>query len=125
MVATARLARRYPLVAATILIGLVGVLLGLLGWEAAVQWLFSGFALVVAFFELVRMVRSILRGHWGLDILLAAIIATVLVGEFVASLIIVLMLTGGEALEDYAAGRAQRELNALLERVPQVAHVFT
>ncbi len=34
------------------------------------------------------------------------------------------MLTGGEALEDYAAGRAERELSALLENVPQRAHRY-
>ncbi len=43
-------------------------------------------------------------------------------GEYLASLIIVLMLAGGTALEDYAAGRAKGELTALLERVPQTAH---
>ena len=32
------------------------------------------------------------------------------------------MLTGGEALEDYAAGRARRDLSALLDRAPQRAH---
>ena len=35
------------------------------------------------------------------------------------------MLAGGEALEDYAAGRAKRELRALLDRAPQQAHRYT
>src|SRR5690606_22992483 len=52
-----------------------------------------------------------------------AMIATLAVGEYVAALIIVLMLSGGEALEDVAARRARRELSALLERSPQHAHV--
>ncbi|WP_308292617.1 HAD-IC family P-type ATPase [Pseudarthrobacter cellobiosi] len=39
-----------------------------------------------------------------------------------AALIIVLMLAGGEALEEIAQGRATRELRSLLERVPQTAH---
>uniref|UniRef100_UPI0035ABB6CE heavy metal translocating P-type ATPase n=1 Tax=Pseudarthrobacter raffinosi TaxID=2953651 RepID=UPI0035ABB6CE len=51
-----------------------------------------------------------------------AIASTVAVGEYVASLIIVLMLAGGEALEEIAQGRATRELRSLLERVPQTAH---
>jgi len=72
------------------------------------------------------MIRRLLRREFGLDVLaVTAIIATVLVGEFWASIVIVLMLTGGEALEDFAAGRAQRELTALLSRVPQIAHVFS
>ena len=37
---------------------------------------------------------------------------------------IVLMLSGGKALEDYAAGRAKLELTALLQRAPQVAHLM-
>ena len=62
-------------------------------------------------------------GQWGIDILaVTAIVSTVLVGEFIASMIIVLMMAGGTALEDYAAGRAKKELTSLLERVPQTAH---
>lgn len=69
------------------------------------------------------MVRGLFARQFGLDILaVTAIVATVVVGEYWASLVIVLMLTGGEALEVAAAGRAQRELRALLDRVPQQAH---
>ena len=50
------------------------------------------------------------------------IVSTVLVGEYLASIIIVLMVSGGKALEDFAQGRARRELDALLDREPQVAH---
>lgn len=118
-----RNARRYPLLATTLLVAVLGIVLWAGGWPSAVQWLFSGFALVVAAMQAYEMVRDIMRGHWGLDILaVTAIVATVLVNEYVASLVIVLMLTGGEALEDYAAGRAKRELNALLEKSPQSAH---
>ena len=39
-----------------------------------------------------------------------------------AALIVVLMLTGGEALEDYATSRAHREVSALLDRAPRIAH---
>src|SRR5690606_40008468 len=61
-----------------------------------------------------HMARNLLRGQVGLDILaVTAILATVIVGEFWASLVIVLMLSGGEALEDLASVRARRELNAL------------
>jgi heavy metal translocating P-type ATPase len=116
-------ARRYPPLATTLIVAVLGIVLWAGGWPSAVQWLFSGFAIIVAALQAYEMVRDIMRGHWGLDILaVTAIVATVLVGEYVASLVIVLMLTGGEALEDYAAGRAKRELNALLEKSPQSAH---
>src|SRR3546814_14012968 len=72
------------------------------------------------------MVRDVLRGHIGLDVLaVVAMIATLAVGEYIASLIIVLMLSGGEALEDFAARRAKRDLPALLDRSPRLAHVLT
>ncbi len=74
---------------------------------------------------LVGMVRDVLRGHVGLDVLaVVAMVATLAVGEYIASLIIVLMLSGGEALEDVAGRRAKRELTALLDRTPRVAHVI-
>jgi heavy metal translocating P-type ATPase len=116
---------RYPVVAATVLVGLVGLLLWALGLPVAVQWLFSGLGLTVAGIEAVGMIRRMRRGAVGVDVLaIMAIIATILVGEYVATLLIVLMLSGGAALEEYAAGRAQRELTTLLERVPQIAHRF-
>ncbi|MGW9632368.1 heavy metal translocating P-type ATPase [Agromyces sp. NPDC055520] len=118
-----KLARRYWVVALTLGIGLVGIVLALTGAGAAVPWIFSIYALAVAAWEAVGMVRDIMRGHWGLDILaVTAIVATVLVGEYVAALLVVLMLTGGAALEDYANRRAKRELDALLTRSPQHAH---
>ncbi|ASD23055.1 cadmium-translocating P-type ATPase [Cryobacterium sp. LW097] len=117
--------RRYPVVAATILIGLLGLLLWAAGLTVAVQWLFSALGLVVVGIQGVGMIKRMRHGSFGVDLLaIMAIIATILVGEYVATLLIVLMLSGGAALEDYAAGRAQRELNALLDRVPQIAHLL-
>lgn len=114
---------RYKLVSATIAIGVIGVVLALADAGEAVRWLFSIYALLIAVWQLVGMVRGMLSGRWGLDILaVTAIIATVLVGEYIAAIIVVLMLTGGEALEDYASRRAMKELDALLSRAPQRAH---
>src|SRR5664279_2920263 len=118
--------RRYPLVALTLVVGLLGLALNWTPASAVVPWLLSLYALGIATREAVSMIRRLLRREFGLDVLaVTAIIATVLVGEFWASIVIVLMLTGGEALENFAAGRAQRELTALLSRVPQIAHVFS
>ena len=118
-----RAARRYPFVTATLAVGLVAIVLALVGAGDAVAWLCSLYALGVAAWQAVGMVRSMLRGRWGLDVLaITAIVATVVVGEYVAALIVVLMLLGGEALEDYAGRRATRELDALLDRAPRRAH---
>ncbi len=115
--------RRFPLVALTLAIGVVAGALAIAGIEPAARSLISLYALGIAAFEAVHMVRGLLARQFGLDVLaVTAIVATVVVGEYWASLVIVLMLTGGEALEVAAAGRAQRELRALLDRVPQQAH---
>lgn len=71
------------------------------------------------------MIQDIRDGKYGVDILAAtAIISSVLLREYWAGIVIVLMLTGGEALENYAEKRAKKELTALLERKPQTAHVL-
>ncbi len=115
--------RRYPIVAITVLVAAVGGALALTGYLTVAQWTVSGFALVVAAIQAWDMAKGLLKGQWGIDALaIMAIIATVVVGEYWASLVIVLMLSGGEALEDFAAGRAKRELNSLLDRSPQRAH---
>jgi heavy metal translocating P-type ATPase len=114
---------RYPLVAGTLAALLAVVTLLLSGQPGIAQLLASIYALAVAAYLAVGMIRRVMGGQWGIDILaVTAIVSTVLVGEFIASMIIVLMMAGGTALEDYAAGRAKGELTALLERVPQTAH---
>ncbi len=111
--------------AVALLGGIVILTLGVDAGAGTVRWLVSGYALVIAGIQLVQMVKGLLVGRWGIDVLaVMAIVATVSVGEYWASLIIVFMLSGGEALEDYAAGRAKRELSALLSRSPQLAHVI-
>lgn len=118
-----KIALRYPLVAGTVAALLAVVLLLASGQEPIARIAASIYALAVAAYLGVGMVRRLVRGQWGIDILaVTAIVSTVLVGEFVASMIIVLMMAGGTALEDYAAGRAKGELTALLERAPQTAH---
>ena len=117
--------RRYPLVFATLLVTVAFLLLQWTGAGTAAAWTAAVFASAVALKTAAGMVRDIRAGNWGLDILaVIAIAATVAVGENLAALIIVLMLSGGQALEDYAAGRARGELDALLERAPQQAHRF-
>ena len=116
-------AKRYPWVVIATIVGSLGLLADLLGFSTLTAWGLSLFALVIASLQGYRMVRSLIQGHVGLDLLaVTAIVATVVVGEYWASLIIVVMLTGGEALEDAAAGRAERDLTALLDRSPQQAH---
>ncbi|GIW60776.1 MAG: cobalt ABC transporter ATP-binding protein [Patescibacteria group bacterium] len=84
-----------------------------------------GVAAIINVIPLVwGMIQDLRHGTYGVDILAAtAIVTSVVLGEYWAGMIIVLMLTGGEALEDYAENRAKTELNALLDRVPKKTHL--
>lgn len=63
-------------------------------------------------------------GRLGVDIIaLLAIVGALLTGEYLAGAVIALMLSGGNALEEYAQGRAGRELSALVARAPRLARV--
>lgn len=117
--------KRYPVVAATIIVAAVAGALWAAGHPDLTRALVMTFAGGFAAWSAYGMVRDILRGHFGLDILaLMAIVSTLVVGEYWASLVVVLMLSGGEALEDFAAGRARSELTALLDRSPTEAHLL-
>ncbi len=92
------------------------------GQQNAAQWIASTFIVLVILWVGTDMIRDLLRGHTGLDILaVVSMVATLLVGEYIAGLIVVLMITGGEALEDYAQARAEKNLTDLLNRTPQIA----
>lgn len=67
--------------------------------------------------------RSVARGDVGVDaIALVAMAGALALGEYLAGAVIALMLNGGNALEAAAGRRARRELTALLERAPRIAH---
>ena len=69
------------------------------------------------------LARKALRREFGSDLLGGiSIVTSVLLGEYLAGAIIVLMLSGGEALEAYALRSASSVLAALAKRMPSVAH---
>lgn len=115
--------RLYPLVALTCLVLVLTGLLLQFGLEEPVRLGASAYAAIVAAGRAVAMFRSLREGRWGIDVLaLMAIASTVWVGEYLAALVVILMLSGGEALESFAQGRAARELRSLLDRAPRFAH---
>jgi heavy metal translocating P-type ATPase len=70
-----------------------------------------------------RTLRGALAGHLAADLVASlAIVAAVGLEQPVAGLVIVLMQTGGEALERYAEGRASNAVRALEAAAPRVAH---
>jgi heavy metal translocating P-type ATPase len=66
--------------------------------------------------------RGLLRGRFAADVVAAlAIITAVMLGQYFAGAIIVLMQAGGEALDAFALRRASQSLEALLARAPRIA----
>ena len=72
---------------------------------------------------LYDLLRKLVKREFGSDLLGGiSVITSVLLGEYLAGSIIVLMLAGGEALESYALRSASSVLAALAKRLPSVAH---
>ncbi|MGI5191606.1 heavy metal translocating P-type ATPase [Promicromonospora sp. CA-289599] len=116
---------RYPEITVAIVLLASVLALRATGEGIVARWVATAYVGAFIVWTLVGMVRDVLRGHVGLDVLaVVAMVATLAVGEYVAALIIVLMLSGGRALEDFAARRAKRDLTSLLDRSPRVAHVL-
>lgn len=75
---------------------------------------------------LIDLVRKAFRGEFGSDILAGlSIVTSAILGEYLAGSIVVLMLSGGTALEQFASRRASAVLAALAKRLPSVAHKHT
>ena len=73
---------------------------------------------------LYELLRKLMKRNFGSDLLGGiSIITSVLLGEYLAGAIIVLMLSGGEALESYALRSASSVLAALAKRMPLIAHL--
>ncbi len=117
--------REYRLFSIAVLTAIIGLCLQFAGLNTASKWLVSTVAIIETLPLLWGMWKHFQSGNYGLDILAAtAIVASVLLGQYWAAIVVVLMLTGGESLEDYAEHRAKSELDALLKHAPQIAHVI-
>jgi heavy metal translocating P-type ATPase len=72
----------------------------------------------------LELLAKALRKEFGSDLLAGiSIVTSVLLDEYLAGSIVVLMLSGGEALEEYAVQNASSVLKALAKRMPSVAHI--
>ncbi|MBP2058314.1 heavy metal translocating P-type ATPase [Lactobacillus colini] len=112
-----------------IALGIIGLILDFLCGKPAIlslpvsEILIDLFGIFMAISMLIEMLQTIKEGNWGVDILaIIAIVSTMLVGDYWAAWMILIMFTGGESLEDYATGQADRELRALLQNTPRIAH---
>ncbi|EIK86364.1 heavy metal translocating P-type ATPase [Gardnerella greenwoodii] len=82
--------------------------------------------LYTSLISLRNMIKNLLRGTLGIDLLaFVALLATLFIGEFWASYLIVVMVWTGEAIEDFAHMKAQRNLSLLVSAAPKTAHLMT
>jgi heavy metal translocating P-type ATPase len=126
-------ALKEPLIAAVALVAIAAHLFLRLMWPGVVwagepgqQWpLFA--ALAIGGVPLVYgLARKLIAGDFSSDLLAGiSIVTAVLLGEYLAGTLVVLMLSGGQAIEAYAVGRASSALSALARRIPTVAHQKT
>lgn len=141
-----RLCKQVPLLPITILAAIPLALLGeWMPWGEA-AWvshdLHSGFGWLNAFnpgvgqwivialvaYTIVVTVRGMIddlrNGHVGVDLLaVVAIASTVAVQEYWAAWAVVLMISSGEAIEEFAQSKAESNLTALIDAAPRTAHV--
>lgn len=89
-------------------------------WAQALITVLGALIALVMFVDMVKVLR---RGDFGVDLLaITAVVATLAVGEYWAALIVLLMLSGGETLEAFAARKANSDLQQLLVNTPTTAH---
>lgn len=88
------------------------------------QWI----VIVLVAYTIVVTVRGMIddlrNGHVGVDLLaVVAIASTVAVQEYWAAWAVVLMISSGEAIEEFAQSKAESNLTALIDAAPRTAHV--
>jgi heavy metal translocating P-type ATPase len=116
--------RHYKLFGLALLAVIIGLVLEVIGQRTAAHWLLAAVAIIELLPLIWNMWQDLQSGSYGIDILAAtAIVTSVILGQYWAAIVVILMLTGGEGLEHFAEHRAKRELNSLLQHAPRKAHV--
>ena len=109
-----------PITAGGLVIGLVAMVAG---QESLAWWAWTVPAVIVGIWLVASIIADLLNHEAGVDIIaVLAIGGALLLGESLAAAVIAVMLATGAWLERYAAGRAHRELSALISRAPRIVH---
>lgn len=92
-------------------------------------------AAIFVVITVVSMIKELIEGHVGLDILaLTSIISTLFVNDTIngitiegywACLMIMIMMASGQALESFSSRKANKELTELINKTPKVVHLLT
>ncbi len=104
---------------------LAGGVLYLAGFIQAANWTWAGAGLINFAATTIDVLQAIRRREVGIDLIaLLSVGGSLALGQYLTAAVIGLMLAGGRALESYAERRAQREMSALLEKVPRRANRY-
>jgi heavy metal translocating P-type ATPase len=123
--ALGKLLRHYPLPSAALLLLLVALLCWLSGRADFARWMLLVITVIGGIPLSWQTLRQLSRRELSVDLIaILAIIGALLAGEYLAGAFVVLMLSGGEALEAYALRQARRSLSALAERAPRISHIW-
>ena len=99
------------------------------GWLSAFnpgvgQWIVIALVAYTIVVTVRSMIDDLRHGHVGVDLLaVVAIASTVAVQEYWAAWAVVLMISSGEAIEEFAQSKAESNLTALIDAAPRTAHV--
>ncbi|MEJ1160042.1 heavy metal translocating P-type ATPase [Prosthecomicrobium sp. N25] len=112
---------------ALVAIALAGLSAGLLVWAAGrhdiALWIWGAGTVPVVVALATGIIKDFLAGRVGVDaVALLSMSAALALGETLAGAVVALMYAGGNLLEDFAVGRAERELAGLVDRAPRTAH---
>ena len=100
--------------------------IAMLGDPGFGQWLVIALVLIIVADTVRGMIDDLRHGQVGVDLLaVVAILSTVAVHEYWASWAVMLMVTSGEAIQEYAQAKAEHSLTALMEAAPRTAHVVS
>ena len=90
------------------------------------QWIVIALVVYTIVVTIIGMIDDLRHGHVGVDLLaVIAIASTVAVQEYWAAWAVVLMISSGEAIEEFAQSKAEGNLTALVDAAPRTAHVVT
>lgn len=90
------------------------------------QWIVIALVVYTIVVTIIGMIDDLRHGHVGVDLLaVIAIASTVAVQEYWAAWAVVLMISSGEAIEEFAQSKAKSNLTALVDAAPRTAHVVT
>lgn len=117
--------KRYPIPCGALVLMAVSLVLWLVGRGDLANWGLLVVVLLGGLPLLWETIWQLLHKEFSIDVIaILAISGSFLLGQYLAGALIVLMLSGGEALEAYALRRARSSLSALADRAPRTAHLW-